>query len=112
MGRTFDRLALPVLLGWLACLPVLGLPGTAHATVPADFEDRVLTKVGAPTALAFTPDGRMLIVSQRGTLHVFKNGAQNATPALDITARVCSDKERGLVGVAVDPQFTINRYIY
>src|SRR6185503_11522704 len=80
--------------------------------VPADFSDTLVTNVGVPTALAFAPGGRMLITTQGGTVRIFQNGALLATPALNITARVCSDFERGLLGVAVDPNFASNSRIY
>lgn len=92
---------------------VLGAADTlAAATLPPSFDDTRIMQVSGPTALAFTPDGRLLGASQFGTLHIYKNGAQLPTPALDITANTCSDKERGLLGVAVDPSFGLNHYIY
>lgn len=62
------------------------------------------------TAMAFAPDGRLFVAQQNGQLRVFKNGALLATPFLSLT--VNSVGERGLLGVAFDPAFTTNRYIY
>src|SRR5438093_6688372 len=62
--------------------------------------------------MAFTPDGRMLITSQLGQLRVYKNGELLPTPALDISSLICTDQERGLMGVAVDPSFASNHYVY
>jgi glucose/arabinose dehydrogenase len=97
-----------------ACLALLALlPATAGAaTVPAGFADQPVTAVGAPTALAFTPDGRLLITTQPGQLRVYSNGNLLATPALDLSTRACTNSERGLLGVAVDPGFATNRFIY
>ena len=81
-------------------------------TLPASFTDEVVTSVAAPTALAFTPDGRMLIATQPGRLRVFSGGTLLPTPALDLSTVVCTESERGLLGVAVDPQFAANRFIY
>jgi glucose/arabinose dehydrogenase len=80
--------------------------------VPTRREDALVANVGAPTAIAFTPDGRLLITTQGGQLRVFQNGNLVATPALDLSSRVCSNSERGLLGVAVDPNFTSNNFIY
>jgi glucose/arabinose dehydrogenase len=80
-------------------------------TVPSGFQDHLVARVSSPVALAFTPDGRLLIAEQGGRLRVFKNGLLS-TPALNLSSRICSDSERGLLGVAVDPQFASNRYIY
>jgi glucose/arabinose dehydrogenase/PKD repeat protein len=89
-----------------------GAASTARGAVPPEFEDTLVTQVSGPTALAFTPDGRLLITSHFGPLRVYKNGALVSAPAIDLSSKVCSDHERGLLGVAVDPQFASNRRIY
>jgi glucose/arabinose dehydrogenase len=100
------RSTLVVLLALLA-LPI------AAATVPTGFTDVSLFNLGSPTALAFTPDGRLLVTTQGGQLRVYKDGALLATPALSFGAgTICSDSERGLLGVAVDPDFASNRFVY
>jgi glucose/arabinose dehydrogenase len=43
---------------------------------------------------------------------VLSGGTLLATPALDLSTVICSESERGLLGVAVDPQFASNRFIY
>jgi glucose/arabinose dehydrogenase len=106
------RIARLAALALLWALPV-SLAAPAHASVvPNGFEDQLVAKVNGPTAIAFTPDGRILVTSHFGTLHVIQNGSLVATPALDLSAKVCDDKERGLVGVAVDPSFATNHFIY
>ena len=98
---------LAVALGW-SRFPVV----TTEAALPNDFEDVVIANVGAPTALAFTPDGRLLIATQGGQLRVYQNGALVAAPAINLAAKLCTNSERGLLGVAVDPNFAANRNVY
>jgi len=81
-------------------------------TLPPDFSDALVASVASPTALAFTPDGRLLITTQSGSLRVVQNGALLATAALTLGTRTCTNSERGLLGVAVDPGFANNRFIY
>jgi glucose/arabinose dehydrogenase/PKD repeat protein len=86
-------------------------------TLPAGFTDEQVTPIGSPTAIAFTPDGRLLITTQPGQLRVYQNGALVGTPALNLaspTNVICSNSERGLLGVAVDPSFATpsNNFIY
>ncbi|MBX9244969.1 PQQ-dependent sugar dehydrogenase [Actinotalea ferrariae] len=99
------RLVPVVVLALLAPLSLLpGAAPAAAATVPAGFTDTLVTSVPAPTSLAFTPDGRMLIATQRGQLRVqTAAGTLLASPAIDLGPRLCTNAERGLLGVATDP---------
>jgi glucose/arabinose dehydrogenase len=84
----------------------------ASLTLPPDFVDRNVAAVPGPTALAFTPDGRLLVTTQLGTVRVIVNGQLRAQAALDLGTRLCTNSERGLLGIAVDPQFAQNSHIY
>jgi glucose/arabinose dehydrogenase/PKD repeat protein len=81
-------------------------------TLPPQFSDSAVADVAAPTALAFTPDGRLLIASQQGKVRVYKNGALRATAAIDLSAQICTNSERGVLGVAIDPSFATNHFVY
>ena len=80
--------------------------------MPAGFSDQLVTIVQSPTAVAWTPDGRMLINSKEGALRIYENGALLPDPALDLSSVICADSERGLLGLAVDPDFATNHHIY
>jgi glucose/arabinose dehydrogenase len=81
------------------------------ATVPTGFSDETLvTGLSNPTAMAFAPDGRIFVCQQGGQLRVVKNGALLPTPFLTVT--VSSSGERGLLGVAFDPNFATNNFVY
>jgi glucose/arabinose dehydrogenase len=84
----------------------------ALAGPPPGFEDILVTDVGQPTGIAFTPDGRLLITTQPGQLRIYQNGVLSGTAALDLSTVICTNSERGLLGVAVDPNFASNHYIY
>ncbi|HEV2785858.1 MAG TPA: PQQ-dependent sugar dehydrogenase, partial [Solirubrobacteraceae bacterium] len=95
-----------------AALAVPVAPARA-ATLPLGFSDEPVAALGAPTALAFTPDGRMLVATQPGALRVHTStGGLLATPALNLASKVCANSERGLLGVAVDPAFAVNGFVY
>ena len=81
------------------------------ATLPADFtETQFASGLTNPTAMAFAPDGRLFVCQQGGQLRVVKNGALLATPFVSLT--VDSNGERGLLGVAFDPNFATNSFVY
>ena len=95
------------------CLLVMvGAAGLAGAaTVPAGFTDSVVAAgLTNPTAMALAPDGRIFVCEQGGALRVIKNGALLPTPFLTVT--VNSSGERGLLGVAFDPNFVSNQLVY
>src|SRR5437773_566265 len=81
------------------------------ATLPSGFvETTVASGIASPTAMAIAPDGRIFVCSQSGALRVIKNGVLLATPFVILS--VDSIGERGLLGVAFDPHFTLNHFIY
>ena len=81
------------------------------ATLPSGFsESLVASGLASPTAMQFAPDGRLFVAEQGGRLRVIKNGALLPTPFLTLT--VSSSGERGLLGVAFDPNFAVNQFVY
>jgi glucose/arabinose dehydrogenase len=91
---------------------MLSVPVVASAaTVPEGFTESLLAGgLSAPTAMAIAPDGRIFVCEQRGRLRVIKDGVLLATPFLSLD--VDSSGERGLLGVAFDPAFATNHYVY
>jgi glucose/arabinose dehydrogenase len=71
---------------------------------------QVASGISNPTVMAFAPDGRIFVAQQNGALRVIKNGALLATPFIQLN--VNSSGERGLIGVALDPNFATNQFIY
>jgi glucose/arabinose dehydrogenase len=80
-------------------------------TLPFGFvETTVASGIASPTAMAIAPNGRIFVCSQTGALRVIKNGVLLATPFVNLS--VDSVGERGLLGVAFDPNFNLNHFIY
>lgn len=69
-----------------------------------------VTGLTRATAIAETPDGRLLVAEQDGSLRVVKNAVLLGTAMLNVA--VNSSGERGLLGVAVHPGFASNGYVY
>lgn len=66
-----------------------------------------------PTQVIFLPDGRKLVAEKDGIIWVMTAaGAKLATPFVDLSAVVLSNGDRGLLGVAIDPDFATNRWVY
>jgi glucose/arabinose dehydrogenase len=66
------------------------------------------------TALAFAPDGRLFYTERAGTVKVWQNGAAKtfATVSTVTTEADGTYSERGLLGLAISPTFTSDRYVY
>jgi glucose/arabinose dehydrogenase len=88
------------------------LCGSAAAAVlpPGFTESLVAGGLTNPTAMEFAPDGRLFVCLQAGQVRVIKDGALLPDPFLTLT--VNSDGERGLLGIAFDPAFSSNHYVY
>ncbi len=56
--------------------------------------------------------GRIFVVEQQGTIQIIRDGAKLAVPFLDITDRVRSGGERGLLSVAFPPDYASKGYFY
>jgi len=81
------------------------------ATLPAGFsETQIAGGLSSPTAMDLAPDGRIFVCLQGGQLRVIKNGVLLATPFVSLT--VDSAVERGLLGLAFDPNFSSNNFVY
>ena len=48
-------------------------------TLPQGFSDTAVADVASPSALAFTPEGRLLIAEKSGRLWVYQNGVLSPT---------------------------------
>lgn len=94
-----------LLLGWSSVTIAYA------ASVPPGFTDSLVAAgLSNPTAMALAPDGRIFVCEQGGALRVIKNGVLLATPFLTVT--VDPSGERGLLGVAFDPNFVSNQLVY
>ena len=101
------------ILPFIIAVPfILGCSRVIAANLPAGFTETQFggNLSGLPTAMEFAPDGRLFVCLQSGQLRVIKNGAVQSPPFLSLS--VNSSGERGLIGIAFDPNFTTNHYLY
>ena len=64
-----------------------------------------------PWAIAFLPDGAMLITERPGRLRIVRNGVLDPQAVTGVPA-VRTDGNGGLMDVALHPRFTDNRLVY
>lgn len=83
------------------------LPST---TLPAGFTETTFSSgLSSPTNMEFAPDGRLFVLEQAGNVKVVRSDGTTAT-ALHLT--VDSSGERGLLGMAFDPSYRVNHFVY
>ncbi|MDQ3929164.1 MAG: PQQ-dependent sugar dehydrogenase, partial [Chloroflexota bacterium] len=71
----------------------------------------LLTDMNDPVAMAFDPDGRLFYTEKNsGNVRLYANGSLQAAPVTHFD--VDNSSEQGLLGIAIDPDFNTNNYIY
>jgi glucose/arabinose dehydrogenase len=96
-------------------LVALAFSASAGAvTLPSGFSEKtVFTGLTQPTAVRFSSDGRVFVAEKRGVIKEFES-------LIDTTPRVVADLrtnvhdywDRGLLGLALDPNFPTKNVIY
>jgi glucose/arabinose dehydrogenase/PKD repeat protein len=76
-------------------------------------EEIVFSGLTQPTAMRFAADGRVFVAEQSGLIKVFDN-LTDTTPTVfaDLRTQVHNFWDRGLLGLALDPQFPSNPWVY
>ncbi len=88
-----------------------GIPDAGATPLLTGFrESEVVRGITSPTGVNVAPDGRIFVSQQSGKLRVIKDGTLLPTPFL--TVPVSQTVTAGLMGVAFDPQFPQQPYVY
>jgi glucose/arabinose dehydrogenase len=79
-------------------------PGVTTQTVLSNLSGGVVT-------MAFDPSGRLFFNEKdTGNVRLYANGSLQAAPVFHVNSQ--GGGEQGLLGIAVDPNFTANHYVY
>jgi glucose/arabinose dehydrogenase len=74
--------------------------------------ETVYSGLSLPTAIDFAASNRVFIAQQDGIVRVAQNGSLLTTPFIDIRSEVNGVRDRGLLGLAVHPNFPTQPYVY
>jgi glucose/arabinose dehydrogenase len=82
------------------------------AAPPANFQATQIIGSGldVPSGFDFAPDGRIFILERTGEVKIYKNGTLLSTPFTKLDSAASGD--RGLVGIAFDPDYANNHFVY
>ena len=104
--------AFALLAGTIA-VAVAPAPASTLA-VPTGFHEYTVFKgLTRPTAVEFSPDGRIFVAEKRGIVKVLDN-LQDPTPKVfaDLRGKVFNNWDRGLLGLALPPDFAADPWVY
>jgi uncharacterized repeat protein (TIGR01451 family) len=89
-------------------------PASGAATLPSGFQESIaISGLTNPTAVEFAPDGRVFVAEKRGIVKVYDDLADpTPTQYANLTAKVHDFWDRGLLGLALDPEFPADPYVY
>ena len=78
---------------------------------PGTMKETFVPRADFPVAMAFAPDGRLFYAEfQTGRIRIVQNGVLLPDPFY--TFSVAHQPETGLLGLALDPNFAQNHYVY
>jgi len=84
------------------------------ANLPAGFtESAAAVGLSNATTMEFAPNGDLWVLEQAGSVKRFRPGSIKADVVGNVSALgIDSSNERGLLGIAFDPQYTTNKQVY
>ncbi len=109
----------------LSCLVLLVFAGCSDTeTNPADGNqssdesalpygiETVAEELNVPWEVAFAGEGNLFFTERPGNLRMIRDGELVEEPLLSFPAPFISEGEGGLLGLALDPDFAANQYLY
>ena len=113
--RRLRALLMSLLMVMIGVATVVTTPDVAHAaTLPSGFQESIVfSNLDNPTVVRFSPDGRIFVAEKRGVIKVF-DSLSDSTPEVfaDLNVNVYNFWDRGLLGMALDPNFPSKPYVY
>jgi aldose sugar dehydrogenase len=114
--KTFTQITIVAAACLIFAPPLVAWAQAPRSPTPAPLKGTVRVETVAkgfenPWALAFLPDGRILVTERPGRLRVVERDGRVSKP-LDNVPRVFARGQGGLLDVALDPGFAENRFVY
>lgn len=106
----FDRDPQPTVTQSPESKPSQPAPKPKPTSVTYKIEE-VASNLFVPWAIVFTSNTRMLVTERSGAVRVVENGTVQSAP-LTTFSEAATGGEEGLMGLAKDPKFTENKFLY
>jgi glucose/arabinose dehydrogenase len=112
--RRWRRLMITAAMAGAALVTQMGPSPAGASTLPSGFRDSVvLSGLTNPTVLQFAPDGRIFVGQKNGVIKVFQSLTDTSpTTFADLSPQVDDYWDRGVLGMALPPNFPTSPYVY
>jgi glucose/arabinose dehydrogenase len=80
--------------------------------LPEGFKAETIATGLDAVAVKAAPDGRIFFTEKRGTIRVVRDNKLLSQPFADIGGKTDASREKGLLGLAIDPEFAANKFVY
>jgi glucose/arabinose dehydrogenase len=113
VARVGALVAMTALVASVVVVGTAARPAAAASLPPGFQEEIVFSGLTQPTALRFSPDGRVFVAEKSGLIKVFDN-LTDTTPTVfaDLRTQVHNFWDRGLLDVALAPGFPTDPWVY
>jgi glucose/arabinose dehydrogenase len=72
----------------------------------------IAEKLNVPWAIDISDEGKLYFTERSGTIRIIEDGKLNPQPLITFSSPFISQSEGGLMGIALDPNFSQNHYMY
>ncbi|MDX6626005.1 MAG: hypothetical protein QOE56_994 [Solirubrobacterales bacterium] len=99
----------------LACVGVISaVPAAQASQLPPGFRDQIVfSGLKEPTVIRFAPGGPIYVAEKTGIIVAYEGlGDTTPTTFADLRTEVNDSFDRGILGLAVDPNFPASPYLY
>lgn len=91
----------------------INIKGKASALRQFPYEIEVIAEnLYVPWAIDISNEGKLYFTERSGTIRIIENGKLRVQPLITLRAPFVSEVEGGLMGIALDPNYSQNRYMY
>ena len=95
---------------WLSVYLIVGHGRDVLSAAPEFTVETIARGLDTPWAIDFAPDGRIFVNERSGRIRIIERNQLQTEPWM--TLEVAATGEAGLLGLALDPQFPQNRFVY
>jgi glucose/arabinose dehydrogenase len=95
-----------------ASAPTLQAQSRQFSLPPGFVQELVADTLGPATAFALAPDGRILIARKGGAVKLYRDGELRQGLFIDLSSQINRYADRGLMGIAIHPNFPNPAYVY